>query len=169
MIDNVKGIADNVLVVDSRVASVDDKGKVVDDILGAVRVIDGAQCIFNQSSKLVRLLIRLDGKEARGVIQQAADGVDWMERSCFTIRIHARHADSIILTGNQLRADFRRWLSPPDPSANHNIARNAHHKGTASWFLGGSMYKEWKSTGSGSLLWIHGKRVPCSILRPDAT
>src|SRR6266849_1839235 len=69
------------------------------------------------------------------------------------------HAGSITLTGNQLRQDLRRWLSPPNPSTNHNIACNAHHKGTATWFFEGRTYKEWKSTGSEALLWIHGKRV----------
>ena len=58
-----------------------------------------------------------------------------------------------------VRQDLRRWLLPPDPSTNHNIASNAHHKGTATWFFEGSMYKEWKSTASESLLWVHGKRV----------
>ena len=58
-----------------------------------------------------------------------------------------------------VRQDLRRWLSPPDPSTNHNIASNAHHKGTATWFFEGSTYKEWKSTASESLLWVHGKRV----------
>lgn len=60
-------------------------------------------------------------------------------------------------TANQLRDNFQTWLSPPNPSINHNIACKAHHKGTAQWFLGGSIFNEWKATGS--LLWIHGKRV----------
>jgi hypothetical protein len=85
-----------------------------------------------------------------------------MERSWFPNRIHAGHAGSTIITGNQLRPDLRGWLSSPDPSTNHNIARNAHHNGTATWFFEGKTYKEWKSTGSDSLLWIHGKRVPLS-------
>ena len=109
-----------------------------------------------------QLLIRLDGKEAREAIQQAADGVDRVERSWFPNRIHAGHGGSTILTGNQLRQDLRRWLSPPDPSTNHNIACNAHHKGTATWFFEGRTYNEWKSTSFESLLWIHGKRVPLS-------
>jgi hypothetical protein len=70
--------------------------------------------------------------------------------------IEARYACSNILTGNQLRRDLRTWLSPPDPSTNHNIACAAHHRGTATWFFQGSIYNEWKSTPS--LLWIHGKR-----------
>jgi hypothetical protein len=91
-----------------------------------------------------------------------ADGVDRIERSCFPNRIHAGPAGSIVLTGNQLRQNLRKWLSPQDPSTNHNIACNAHHEGTATWFFEGRAYKEWKSTSSESLLWVHGKRAPVS-------
>ena len=51
----------------------------------------------------------------------------------------------------------RAWLSPADPSTDHNIARKAHNEGTAVWFCEGGIFIEWKSTGS--LLWIHGKRA----------
>jgi hypothetical protein len=95
----------------------------------------------------------------REVSQQAVDGVRQIERSWFPHRIYAGHTGSIILTENQLRPDLRGWLSPPDPSTNHIIACKAHHKGTATWFFEGRTYTEWKSTGSESLLWIHGKRV----------
>jgi len=60
-------------------------------------------------------------------------------------------------TGNQLRDSLLRWLSPSDPSINHNLATIAHHDGTAQWFFQGKIFNEWKSTGS--FLWIHGKRV----------
>ncbi|KAI0263888.1 hypothetical protein BGY98DRAFT_1044706 [Russula aff. rugulosa BPL654] len=33
-----------------------------------------------------------------------------------------------------------RWLSPPDPSTNHNIACGTHHKKTATWFFEGNIY-----------------------------
>ncbi|KAI0285567.1 hypothetical protein BC826DRAFT_1109284 [Russula brevipes] len=71
---------------------------------------------------------------------------------------------------NQLRQDLRRWLSPPDPSTNHNIACGAHHEGTAAWFFRGGLFGEWKSTGS--LLWIHGnpgcgKSILCSSIIQD--
>jgi hypothetical protein len=59
------------------------------------------------------------------------------------------------ITANE-REKLQNWFSPPDPSTNHNIARKAHHKGTASWFFRGSIYKQWKSS---PLLWIHGKRM----------
>ena len=100
-------------------------------------------------------------------MQQAADGVDQTKRSLSPNRIFARHTSSTIFIGNQLRQELRRWLSPSDPSTNHNIACNAHHKGTATWFFEGRTYEEWKSTGpdstgSDSLLWIHGKRLSLS-------
>jgi len=63
----------------------------------------------------------------------------------------------------------RSWLTPPDPSINHNIARNDYLEGTASWFLQSDSYKEWTTTGS--LLWIHGKRMRFShffLARPDS-
>ena len=121
--------------------------------------IDGAQYIFNQSSKIVQLLTRLVGMEARGVIRQTAIEIDEVKCSWCPNRIHTGNTGSIIFTGNQLRQDLRRWLSPQDPSTNHNIACNAHHKGTATWFFGGQTYTEWRSTSSESLLWIDGKRV----------
>ncbi|KAH9028689.1 hypothetical protein EDB85DRAFT_1595806 [Lactarius pseudohatsudake] len=58
---------------------------------------------------------------------------------------------------NQLRESLRRWVTPPDPSTNHNIACDIHHGGTAEWFYQGSTFAKWKSTGS--LLWIYGKRM----------
>ena len=173
--DRVTGIADNVLqVVDNRVARIDDRVAGVDDRVKGVNgkveavegklvaVIYGAQHIFNQSSKIAHLLTGLDGKEAGGVTQQTADGVDQVKRSWSPNRIHAGHGGSTILTGNQLRQELRRWLSSPDPSTTHNIAINAHHRGTTTWFLEGRIYKEWKSTSSESLLWVHGKCGPLS-------
>ena len=77
--NGVAGIDDRVAGVDERVASIDARLKDVNDKV--VAVMDGAQYISNQSSKIVRLIRRLDGKEARGVNQQTADGVDRMERS----------------------------------------------------------------------------------------
>jgi hypothetical protein len=77
-----------------------------------------------------------------------------------------------ILTESLLREKSKTWLSPRtplDPSKNHNIARKAHHKGTASWFFQSRIYEEWKS--SPSFLWIHGKRTflffPLRLLKPN--
>ena len=48
------------------------------------------------------------------------------------------------------------WVSPPDPSKNHVIARRIHFCESAEWFTQGRTFKEWDHTGG--LLWIHGKR-----------
>ena len=69
----------------------------------------------------------------------------------------APRPSSNTLTGKQLKQLLRTWLSPSDPSTNHNIARKVQHKGAAVWFFRGRIFIEWKSTGS--LLWIHGKRA----------
>ncbi|KAF8257289.1 hypothetical protein EI94DRAFT_1334322 [Lactarius quietus] len=55
----------------------------------------------------------------------------------------------------QLRESLRNWVTPPDPSTNHNVACDIHHGGTAEWFFQGSIFAEWKSDGS--LLWVYGK------------
>jgi hypothetical protein len=90
-------------------------------------------------------------------MKQAANDVDQIKRLSTPSYADIRFTDSTILTGNQLRQDLRRWLSPPDPSTNHNIACSAHHEGTAAWFFQGIIFREWKTTDS--LLWIHGKRT----------
>jgi hypothetical protein len=77
-IDNRAGrIADNVLVVDNRVVGIDDMVGGVDEYTGSVderladvddHAVDGAQYIFNQSSKNFQLLMRIDEEEAWAVI-----------------------------------------------------------------------------------------------------
>ncbi|KAH9957516.1 hypothetical protein BC827DRAFT_654119 [Russula dissimulans] len=59
-------------------------------------------------------------------------------------------------TRDELQEKVRRWLSPPNPSINHNSARKAYREGSAEWFLHGNTFPEWKTT-IGSLLWISGK------------
>ncbi|KAF8266719.1 hypothetical protein EI94DRAFT_1830495 [Lactarius quietus] len=61
------------------------------------------------------------------------------------------------LNRNELRKDLRKWIAPPDPSVNYNVASDAHHEGTTAWCTEGNTLANWKT--SGSLLWIHGKRT----------
>jgi len=56
-----------------------------------------------------------------------------------------------------MQSYVQHWLSPPDSSTNHGFVSNARHTGSARWFFNGSVLILWK--GTGSLLWIHGKRV----------
>ena len=87
--------------------------------------------------------------------------VKQVERSSSIYLIDIGYRALRIVSENQLRDSIHRWLSPPDPSTNHNIACGTHHKKTASWFFEGNIYQEWKSKGS--ILWIHGKRAPVPI------
>ncbi|KAI0295434.1 hypothetical protein B0F90DRAFT_1820513 [Multifurca ochricompacta] len=73
---------------------------------------------------------------------------------------------------DQLVKDVQVWLSPTDPFESHDMARKAHHPGTAAWFIQGDTFSEWKKTGS--LLWIHGKpgsgkSVLCSTIIEEIT
>jgi hypothetical protein len=90
-------------------------------------------------------------------MQQTANDVLEVKRLSSLNLVGADYRVLPILSGNQFRKSIRKWLSPPDPSTNHNIASGTHQKKTATWFFEGSIFQEWKSTGS--LLWIHGKRL----------
>ena len=92
-------------------------------------------------------------------IQQAANDLDQIKRSSSPNLVVVDHKTLRILLGNELRFRIHTWLSPPDPSTNHHIACDTHHKTIASWFFQGKFYQEWKSKGS--LLWVHGKRSSC--------
>ena len=70
---------------------------------------------------------------------------------------HFRLTNRTMVLGDQLEDKSRQWLFPADPSSNYNFACEAHHDGTATWFIQGTAFCEWEVTGS--LLWIHGKRL----------
>src|SRR6266576_262568 len=74
----------------------------------------------------------------------------------FVVIHTSRYRDQHCLVGDQLQRDVQHWLSPPDPSKNHDFVWKAHHTGTSAWFFESKVLTEWKS--SGSLMWIHGKR-----------
>jgi hypothetical protein len=119
-------------------------------------LIDGIQReFFGQYAVLIFYIARWQGGKS-----------DFATREAFVIFTPAAPFTwgSVMVTGKQIRQDLHSWLSPPDSSTNHNIACNAHHEGTASWFFQGSMFEKWRSTPS--LLWIHGKRMFPSLFTP---
>ena len=109
-----------------------------------------------------RTSTRPGGKETKVIVQQTAREttaiMQLMANKCaFSCDHHCARQYLEIPTGTQWRQDLRKWFSSPDPSTNHIISCGAQHEGTAIWFFRGSLFEEWKSTGS--LLWIHGKRT----------
>ncbi|KAH9034407.1 hypothetical protein EDB83DRAFT_2525242 [Lactarius deliciosus] len=151
-------IHDDVKAVDSKVGSVDDKvdaiGGKVDDMGTNVNDIgDKVGCVDEK----VQVIID-DGREARVMATEAKSIIQQTTISVNEVK------------WNQIKQLLRAWLSPADPSTNHNIARKAQHKGTAVWFFQDNIFIEWRSTGS--LLWIHGKpgsgkSVICSSVIQD--
>src|SRR6267154_2527433 len=126
--ERVKGVVDTVEAIDNKVADVDDRVAGVNETV-----------------------VTIDDR-----VKEIAGDVD--EIRCLLSNLpSADYVVLLILSGNQLRETTHKWLSPPDPSTNHNIACGTHHKKTATWFFQGRIYQEWKATGS--LLWIHGKRL----------
>jgi hypothetical protein len=61
------------------------------------------------------------------------------------------------IAGDQFQNDVKLWLSPPDPSTNHNFISKKRHEGTASWFFKRDVFADWRSAGS--FLWIYGERM----------
>jgi hypothetical protein len=120
--------------VDSKVMGIDDRMKGVEgkiqDVRGDVHEV---------------------GNKAQDVDDQLV-----VNRS-LSLQLCSTFLSSDLFTGNHLRDRFLRWLSPSDPSINHNIACGAHHSGTTRWFFQSSIYNQWKS--SGSFLWVRGKRA----------
>ncbi|KAF8274624.1 hypothetical protein EI94DRAFT_471754 [Lactarius quietus] len=75
------------------------------------------------------------------------------------------------LKREQLQKDARSWISPPDPSKNHIIARRIHCGESAVWFTRGHAFDKWNLMGG--LLWVHGKpgsgkSILCSSIIEEA-
>ena len=131
---------------------IDDAVKGVDGRVGTV--IQGR--VFFPFPEPFSPLMSLDVREAGVAIQEVFNQVDNLNRESYPNLITTDHKALISRTGNELRKDLRKWISPPDPSVNFNTASDAHHEGTAKWCTKGGTVITWKE--SGSLLWIHGKR-----------
>jgi archaellum component FlaC len=154
---DVKSVGDRVQIVEGRVqdirSDVQDVGDMVQTVEGRVQDVRGD--VQDVCSQVQRVDDRVQGIESN--VKGLDDKLDQASRSLsFTslIIIPRTHTTS---TGNQLRDSLLRWLSPPSPSSNHNLALKAHHEGTTQWFFQGTIYNHWKSTGS--FLWVHGKRA----------
>jgi hypothetical protein len=142
--ERVRGVAAQVVGVDDRVAGVDN----------VLRDVNETVTTVNDRVRVV------DDKVTEGIKDAQV-----MKRQSSLNYIDAEFRVPHVLVGNQIWESLHRWLSPPDPSTNHNIACRTHLKRTATWFFQGSIFEEWKSTGS--LLWIHGKRTHLPHFLPD--
>ena len=149
--------------IDNKVMGVDDGVKDVEGKVQDVRgdVQDARVDVQDVGSKVQGIDDKVQGigsdvKDISSGVCGVDDKLYQINRSLsLTIAHHSECSDSF--TGNQLRDSLLRWLSPPDPSINHNIASKAHHNGTAQCFFQGRMFDQWKSDDP--LLWIHGKRA----------
>ena len=66
----------------------------------------------------------------------------------------------IYLTANQLHRDISEWLKAPNPSYNHNNARQKQTLGTGAWLMQDDRYLKWKhADGKCPILWLHGRRM----------
>ena len=153
--DRVQGVDDKVQGVGNKVQSVDNKVQGMgDEVQG---VVDRVQAVDDKVQDI--------DDEVKGVghsVQDIHGKLDDTKRlsSLSFPTFHSQCSD--LFAGNLIRDSLLRWLSPSDPSTNHNIAFKVHHDGTAQWFFRGGIFNEWKSAGS--FLWVHGKRVFLLVL-----
>ncbi|KAI0275754.1 hypothetical protein BGY98DRAFT_1178154 [Russula aff. rugulosa BPL654] len=115
-------------------------------------------------------LDRLTQEESRMAIAENLRTTKQVERLSSPNLVDIGYGALCIISERQLRESIHKWLSSQDPSTNHNIACETHHKKTATWFFQGNIYQEWKSKGS--LLWIYGKpgsgkSILCSTVIED--
>ncbi|KAH9022094.1 hypothetical protein EDB83DRAFT_89710 [Lactarius deliciosus] len=130
--------------------------KVAHDVKDGVQTVgEQVQGVDDKVSLAVEdgKVVKVTTMETQALLQQTANNIDEERWS-------------------RVRKDHREWLSPPDPSTNQNIASTTQHEGTATWFFQGSIFTEWKSRSTTSLLWIHGKpgsgkSVLCSAIIQD--
>ena len=89
-------------------------------------------------------------------MQELANDINKMKRAPSRLLLVSCRV-STFPAGDQLQKDARSWVSPPDPSKNHVIARRIHYGESAVWFTRGHTFDQWNLMGG--LLWIHGKRA----------
>ena len=163
--DGVANVNDRVIDVDVRVAGVDDRVAGVDDRVAMVDDrVARATHVLDGGVRGVREQVLLVDDRIKQTADDIGRGLDQVKRPSYNF-LSTDYRALHIISENQLRENIHKWLSPPDPSTNHNIANGTHHKKSATWFFQGSFFQEWKSTGS--LLWIHGKREPSSSFSPN--
>jgi hypothetical protein len=124
-----------------------------------IRIGEGVQGVEDRVQE-----VDVGVQEVQQLVQGLDDKVDQVNRESSPTSITLTVQTPQILAGNDLRERLQTWLSPPNPSINHNIACDAQHKGSAQWFFRGSIFSQWKSTGL--LLWVHGKRASLRLLFP---
>ncbi|KAI9429974.1 hypothetical protein H4582DRAFT_2021072, partial [Lactarius indigo] len=120
----------------------------IEDALGRLDSLiqEESQMVAAQTLK-VTTEAKNDAEKANMVMRQDMEEV---RRDVLEVR---RNVEEVKWT--QIEQDIHKWLSPPDPSTNYNVACKAHYEGTAAWFFKNNNFQHWMTIGS--LLWIHGK------------
>ena len=122
------------------------------DLRGVADDLRDGTLLTNIIARWTLSLFGLDTKETKGIVQQIAN--EMTSRGCSYHDMNTC-TNSQMLLGEWVLQDLQRWMAPPDPSINHNIACNSQHERTAMWVFSENIYEEWES--SGTLLWVHGK------------
>lgn len=99
--------------VDGKVMGVDDR------VRGVEGQVEGVRSDV-QDVRVDAQDVRVDVQDVRVDVQDVRDGVQGIDSNVRAVDDKLDQASR-----NQLRDSLLRWLSPPNPSVNHNIARKA--------------------------------------------
>ncbi|KAH9971083.1 hypothetical protein BGW80DRAFT_1253517 [Lactifluus volemus] len=101
----------------------------------------------NKVEGALKKLDKLIQEEVRATAAQTLGVVSRIEKNSRVIMdgdtSHAKKEKA-----DQMRRDLQHWLSPPDPSKNHNIACEARYDGTTKWLIQSDTLVNWQSSGS---------------------
>ncbi|KAK1961506.1 purine and uridine phosphorylase [Colletotrichum sublineola] len=85
----------------------------------------------------------LPGKlEAEKKIKKVLDSVKGSLASIGSTTVEIKTQIDTMSSSSHIQT-IRQWLSPPDTSANYNLARERRHEGTGLWFLDSTAFREW--------------------------
>ncbi|KAH0556306.1 hypothetical protein GP486_005768 [Trichoglossum hirsutum] len=89
--------------------------------------------------------------------RKISDILSSVEKDVNEIRSDVQDAKNAVkgLGFEQRCEKIERWLSPPDPSTNHNRALQQRQEGTGLWFLHSDAFAKWQIQRN-SFLWLYG-------------
>jgi hypothetical protein len=115
-------------------------GKYMKKLIGRTDIEDALKRLDKLTQEEARMATAQVLKATHSVddrVREVADNVDQVKRLSYNNLVRSGCGASCVLSGNQLWDSLHKWLSPPDPSTNHNIACGTHQKITANWFFQG--------------------------------
>ncbi|KAH9999678.1 hypothetical protein BJV74DRAFT_166914 [Russula compacta] len=166
---NVTTVTEVIHDVDNNVVAANE---IIQDVDGNVGATKKVICDVNNNVKATKELVDIHVTAIKGLTNVVGENMEAIKRVARNIddNVKATRKSTGQPKWCQSREKLRAWLCPPNSSINHNTACETQHSGTASWFIRGDTFQQWKKNGS--LLWMRGnlgagKSILCSAVIED--